>query len=280
MVWNRSPDGSSPLRALGVPVAATPRPTCFSARAHRHSHAGQRSGDRRRLLERGAQGFPGMVAGHTVVNMGSTSPEYSRGLEAGVHGAGGRLRRGAGVRIPSTCRGRTTPGDAGRRRAKTWTRCARSHRADAAARPSCAVRFRPRCSCKLSVNIFMLTMVTGLAEACHFARSSWPGPPTVPRGGRRQPDGQQRVARQRRQACRRRLLRCRRRLPTRCRNNQLIAEAAERRRRWRLPMPNQVACPLRRDRRARARPRRHGVRHQGDRSADRCDPRGAARTKR
>ena len=41
-------------------------------------------------LGRGTAGFAPLVAGRTLVHMGTTAPAYSRGLEADVRAAGGR----------------------------------------------------------------------------------------------------------------------------------------------------------------------------------------------
>jgi 3-hydroxyisobutyrate dehydrogenase len=165
VVWNRSPDGSLPLRALGVPVAATPADVFQRARIVILMLVNEAAIDA--VLERGAPGFSGMVAGHTIVNMGSTSPEYSRGLEADVHGAGGRY-------VEAPVSGSRQPAEAGQLLAMLA-----GVREDVdEVRPILAPMCRETIVCgpvptalfmKLSVNIFMLTMVTGLAEACHFA---------------------------------------------------------------------------------------------------------------
>ena len=165
VVWNRSPEGTNPLRALGVQVAATPADVFRRARVVILMLFDEAAIDS--VLERGAPGFTAMVARHTIVNMGSTSPEYSRGLEADVHGAGGRY-------VEAPVSGSHKPAEAGQLVAMLA-----GARVDVdEVRPLLAPMCHETIVCgpvptallmKLSVNIFMLTMITGLAEACHFA---------------------------------------------------------------------------------------------------------------
>jgi 3-hydroxyisobutyrate dehydrogenase len=119
------------------------------------------------VLGRGTPGFSEMVAGHTMVNMGSTSPSYSRGLEADVRGAGGRY-------VEAPVSGSRKPAEAG----QLVGMLAGAREDVDEVRPLLAPMCHETIVCgaiptalwmKLSVNIFMLTMVTGLAEACHFA---------------------------------------------------------------------------------------------------------------
>jgi 3-hydroxyisobutyrate dehydrogenase len=165
VVWNRSPEGSAPLRALGVPVADTPADVFRRARVVILMLFNEEATDS--VLARGTPGFSEMVAGHTMVNMGSTSPAYSRGLEADVHGAGGRY-------VEAPVSGSRKPAEAG----QLVGMLAGAREDVDEVRPLLAPMCHETIVCgpiptalfmKLSVNIFMLTMVTGLAEACHFA---------------------------------------------------------------------------------------------------------------
>ncbi len=165
VVWNRSPEGSAPLRALGVPVADTPADVFRRARVVILMLFNEEAIDS--VLGRGTPGFSEMVAGHTIANMGSTSPAYSRGLEADVRGAGGRY-------VEAPVSGSRKPAEAG----QLVGMLAGAREDVDEVRPLLAPMCHETIVCgpiptallmKLSVNIFMLTMVTGLAEACHFA---------------------------------------------------------------------------------------------------------------
>ena len=165
VVWNRSPEGSAPLRALGVPVADTPADVFRRARVVIVMLFNEEAIDS--VLGRGTPGFSEMVAGRTMVNMGSTSPAYSRGLEADVRGAGGRY-------VEAPVSGSRKPAEAG----QLVGMLAGAREDVDEVRPLLAPMCHETIVCgaiptallmKLSVNIFMLTMIAGLAEACHFA---------------------------------------------------------------------------------------------------------------
>jgi 3-hydroxyisobutyrate dehydrogenase len=165
VVWNRSPEGSAPLRAVGVPVANTPADVFRRARVVILMLFNEDAIDS--VLDRGTAGFSEMVAGHTMVNMGSTSPAYSRGLEADVLGAGGRY-------VEAPVSGSRKPAEAG----QLVGMLAGAREDVDEVRPLLAPMCHETIVCgpiptallmKLSVNIFMLTMIAGLAEACHFA---------------------------------------------------------------------------------------------------------------
>jgi len=165
VVWNRSPEGSAPLRALGVPVADTSADVFRRARIVILMLFNEEAIDS--VLGRRTPAFADMVAGHTIVNMGSTSPAYSRGLEADVLGAGGRY-------VEAPVSGSRKPAEAG----QLVGMLAGAREDVDEVRPLLAPMCHETIVCgpiptalwmKLSVNIFMLTMIAGLAEACHFA---------------------------------------------------------------------------------------------------------------
>ncbi len=163
--WNRSAEGSEPLRALGVPVVSTPADVFLRARIVILMLANEGAIDS--VLGRGTQAFAAMVAEHTIVNMGSASPDYSRGLEADIRTAGGRY-------VEAPVSGSRKPAEAGQLVAMLA-----GERADVEeVRPLLAPMCHEAILCgpvptalltKLSVNLFMITMITGLAEAFHFA---------------------------------------------------------------------------------------------------------------
>jgi len=120
------------------------------------------------VLSRGTPEFAGLVHGHTIVHMGTTSPEYSAQLRADVVRAGGRY-------VEAPVSGSRTPAAAG----ELVAMLAGDAAAVAEVRPLLAPMCREVVECgavpqalrmKLAVNLFLISMVTGLAEATHFAR--------------------------------------------------------------------------------------------------------------
>jgi 3-hydroxyisobutyrate dehydrogenase len=165
VVWNRTPARSEPLRAAGARVAATPAEVFARSRAVILMLADDAAIDS--VLGRGTPGFAELVAGHTLVHMGTTSPEYSRGLEADVRAAGGRY-------VEAPVSGSRAPAEAG----QLVAMAAGEEEAMATVRPLLAPMCARTFACgpvphallmKLSVNLFLTTMVTGLTEAFHFA---------------------------------------------------------------------------------------------------------------
>src|SRR5688500_54245 len=80
IVWNRSAAKSEPLRAAGAHVAATPAEVFRQARVVILMLVDDAAIDS--VLGRSTPEFAANVAGHTIVAMATTSPEYSIGLEA------------------------------------------------------------------------------------------------------------------------------------------------------------------------------------------------------
>jgi 3-hydroxyisobutyrate dehydrogenase len=165
VVWNRSPGGSEALRAAGAKVAATPAEVFAEARVVVLMLAGAAAIDS--ALERGTPEFVRNVAGHTIVHMGTTAPEYSRGLEADIRAAGGSY-------VEAPVSGSRQPAEAGQLVAMVAGERAAVDEVSPLLHPMC----RETITCgpvpnallmKFSVNLFLITMVTGLAEAAHFA---------------------------------------------------------------------------------------------------------------
>jgi 3-hydroxyisobutyrate dehydrogenase len=101
------------------------------------------------------------------VHMGTTSPAYSRALEADVRAAGGSYVEApvSGSRVPAE-NGRLVAMLAGEERAVETVRPLLA--------PLCQETFvcgpvPDALLMKLSVNLFLITLVTGLTEAFHFA---------------------------------------------------------------------------------------------------------------
>ncbi len=164
-VWNRTPARSEPLRAAGALVAAEPAEVFRLAPVVVLMLADGDVMDA--ALGRGTPEFAANVAGHTIVHMGTTAPEYSHGLEADVRAAGGRY-------VEAPVSGSRAPAEAG----ELVAMLAGEQSAVDAVRPLLRPVCREAFDCgpvpnalrmKLAVNLFLITMVTGLAEAFHFA---------------------------------------------------------------------------------------------------------------
>jgi 3-hydroxyisobutyrate dehydrogenase len=165
VVWNRSPHRTEPLRAAGARVARTPAEVFADAEVVILMLAHEGAIDA--VLDRGTDRFADHVNGRTVVHMGTTSPGYSRGLAADVRAAGGDY-------VEAPVSGSRGPAEAGELVAML------------AGDPEAVARVReviaPMCAevvdcgqspdallMKLAVNLFLITMTTGIAEAFHFA---------------------------------------------------------------------------------------------------------------
>ena len=165
VVWNRSADKCRPLREAGAQVAESPQDVFRQTRIVIFMMASDTALDA--VLGRGSPDFSDNVAGHTLVHMGTTSAEYSRALEAEIRAAGGCYVEApvSGSRKP-TATGQLVAMMAGEPDAVDEVR--------ALLKPMCheSVVCGPVPNgllMKLSVNTFLITMVTGLAEATHLA---------------------------------------------------------------------------------------------------------------
>ncbi len=165
LVWNRSSAKAEVLRAAGAQIAADAAEVFARSSivimmlAHGEAIDG--------VLERGRPAFAARVAGRTVVHMGTTAPSYSCALEADIRAAGGRY-------VEAPVSGSRKPAESG----QLVAMLAGDTDAVAAVRPLLAPMCRESIVCgavpnallmKLSVNLFLISMVTGLAEAVHFA---------------------------------------------------------------------------------------------------------------
>lgn len=164
-IWNRSLDSIEPLRALGATVAASPadvfRRTSVVILMLAHGDAIDS------VLGRGTPAFEANVAQHTILHMGTTSPEYSRALEADIRAAGGFY-------VEAPVSGSRKPAEAGELVAMLAGDANVIEAVRALLKPVCRETFvcgpvPNALLMKLAVNIFLITTVTGLAEAAHFA---------------------------------------------------------------------------------------------------------------
>ena len=165
VVWNRTAEKSETLRAAGATVAASPAELFRQARIVILMLIDTPAMDA--VLGRGTPDFAANVTRHTIVHMGTTSPEYSRGLEADIRAAGGHY-------VEAPVSGSRKPAEDGQLVAMLAGDPAAVEEVRPLLDPMCHETFV--CGpvpngllMKLAVNLFLITMVTGLSEAFHFA---------------------------------------------------------------------------------------------------------------
>lgn len=165
VVWNRTPQRCELLREAGAVVAADVVGVFARTRVVVLMLASDAAIDA--VLGRGGRGFGDLVDGHLLIHMGTTSPEYSRALGEDIRTAGGHYVEApvSGSRVPAEQAQLVAmvAGDAEDRafvRSLLQPMCARVF--DCGVVPSALLM-------KLAVNLFLITMVTGLVEAFHFA---------------------------------------------------------------------------------------------------------------
>ena len=165
VVWNRTAARTAPFLTAGADVAGSVAEVFARAPVVLAMLANGAAIDA--TLARGTAGFASMVAGRTLVHLGTTAPAYSHGLEADVRAAGGRY-------VEAPVSGSRGPAQAG----ELVGMLAGAPDAVAAVRPLLAPMCRQTVDCgpvpsaltmKLAVNLYLITTVTGLAEAAHFA---------------------------------------------------------------------------------------------------------------
>lgn len=119
------------------------------------------------VLDRHGTDFKTRVAARTIIHMGTTAPDYSCALEAAIRDAGGEY-------VEAPVSGSRQPAEA----AQLVAMLAGETATVARVRPWLAPMCRDTIVCgpvpnallmKLSVNVFLISLVTGLAEAVHFA---------------------------------------------------------------------------------------------------------------
>jgi 3-hydroxyisobutyrate dehydrogenase len=165
-VWNRSVAKCGPLAAAGATVARDPSDLFDRCKIVILMLADGLAIDA--VLTRGDGAFEGRVRGRTLINMATVPPGYSKALAADIRAAGGRYVEApvSGSRIPAEA-GQLVAMVAGHAEDIAMIRtlltpmCRQS--VDCGAVPGALLM-------KLAVNIFLITLVTGLAEAAHFAQ--------------------------------------------------------------------------------------------------------------
>jgi 3-hydroxyisobutyrate dehydrogenase len=167
LVWNRTPERAEPLVAAGATAAGSVDEVFENARIVVLMLASSEAIDA--VVGRGTPQFAARVANRVIVHMGTTSPEYSRGLCEDVRAAGGGYVEApvSGSRKPAES-GQLIgmlaglPGDIDDVRPLLAAMCAETF--------VCGPSAPDALLMKLAVNLHLITMVTGLAEAFHFAQ--------------------------------------------------------------------------------------------------------------
>jgi 3-hydroxyisobutyrate dehydrogenase len=167
VVWNRSPAKSDLLAKAGARVAKDSLDVFQRCEV---VFLMLRDADATDIvLGRQDVTFRARVDGHTIINMATTSPSYSGSLETDIRAHGGQY-------VEAPVSGSRKPAEAG----QLVAMLAGARDAVAFVQPLLAPMCRKTVDCgptpnglimKFAVNLFMICMVTGLAEAMHFAQS-------------------------------------------------------------------------------------------------------------
>ena len=165
LVWNRTPDKSEVLRAAGAEVATSATDVFARTRIVFLMLATENAIDA--VLGRGTPAFGKHVGHHVIVQMGTIAPEVSLALAEDIRAAGGRY-------VEAPVSGSRKPAEAG----QLVGMLAGDDDALADIQPLLAPICHQTFLCgavpgaltmKLAVNLYLITTVTGLAEAAHFA---------------------------------------------------------------------------------------------------------------
>ncbi|MFM0403489.1 NAD(P)-dependent oxidoreductase [Paraburkholderia aspalathi] len=167
VVWNRTPDRCAALRDAGAQVADSAGDVFRQARIVILMMATDTALDA--VLGRHTADFATNVAQHIIVHMGTTSADYSRGLEADIRAAGGQY-------VEAPVSGSRKPAEAGQLVAMLAGELAAVEEVRPLLKPMChetviCGAVPAGLLMKLSINTFLIPMVTALAEAAHLARS-------------------------------------------------------------------------------------------------------------
>jgi 3-hydroxyisobutyrate dehydrogenase len=165
VVWNRTAGKADALLAAGARVVDSVGQVFDATDTVVLMLANEEAIDA--VLQRGTPAFADLVRGHTLVQMGTVSPGYSSALERDVHA-------GQGQYVEAPVSGSKKPAEAGQLVAMLAGHASAIEAIRPLLEPVCRQSFEcgpvPNASLmKLSVNVFLITMVTGLVEAFHFA---------------------------------------------------------------------------------------------------------------
>lgn len=168
VVWNRTASRCDPVVAAGARRAAGPGEVFERAGVVLLMLADEAAIDA--VLGRGSPEFASRVHGRTVVQMGTIDASYSLDLAEEVAAAGGDY-------VEAPVSGSRGPAEAGELVAMLAGPEPAVERVRPLLAPMCAGAFFCGATpsalvMKFAVNLFLITMVTGLAEAFHFAEES------------------------------------------------------------------------------------------------------------
>jgi 3-hydroxyisobutyrate dehydrogenase len=167
IVWNRTGERTETARAAGAIVAETPEDAIREADIVFLMLSGEETVDQ--VLQRRCDVFGERVHGRTLVNMGTVSPAYSAALSDDIRAAGGEY-------LEAPVSGSRGPAEAG----ELIGMLAGEGKHRAAVEELMGFMCSQVVPCgpvpgalrmKLAVNLFLITMVTGLVEAFHFAKA-------------------------------------------------------------------------------------------------------------
>ncbi|SFI68510.1 3-hydroxyisobutyrate dehydrogenase [Celeribacter neptunius] len=164
-VWNRTPERTASLKKAGAMVATDPDDLfehCDTVLLMLENEAATDA-----VLGRGTGAFAYRVAGHCIVAMGTTSARYSLDLSRDIAAVGGYY-------VEAPVSGSRKPAEAGQLIGMLAGPPEEIERLRPLLSPVCKQLFDcgpvpAALQMKLAVNTFLITMVTGLAEAGHFA---------------------------------------------------------------------------------------------------------------
>ena len=165
VVWNRTRERCEPLQRAGADVTSTSADLFTSCGTIILMLENDAATDA--VLDRHGPGFAARVAGRTIVSMSTLSADYSRQLSDDISAAGGCY-------VEAPVSGSRKPAEAG----QLVGMLAGSPEVCARLRPLLKPVCKEIVDCgavpgalhmKLAVNTFLITLVTGLAEASHFA---------------------------------------------------------------------------------------------------------------
>lgn len=166
LVWNRTAGRCEPLRAAGAEVAHRPADVFAGSPIVIMMLADEHAIDS--VLQRRDGEFGVEIRDRAIVHMGTTSPRYSAALGTDIAAAGGRY-------LEAPVSGSRVPAEAGALVAMLAGEESLANQVRPLLAPMCreSVFCGPvpnALSMKLAINLFLITMVTGLAEAAHFAQ--------------------------------------------------------------------------------------------------------------
>lgn len=166
LVWNRTAAKCDGLKAKGAMIAPTAehvfaRSDVIFLMLSDHFAIDE-------VLCRGGDAFVRRVGSKVIINTSTVLPSYSKALEESVQHAGGNY-------IEAPVSGSRKPAEAGQLVAMLSGDARQIARVRDLFRPMCRDTFEcgevpGALTMKLAVNLFLITMITGLAEATHFAR--------------------------------------------------------------------------------------------------------------